>query len=611
MDIKIDVKNSLDKFLVEVVIPDKYGFIDNVFMKVLDGDSSKFFLIPFFSYENGFVTFKREISLDTKALYHYSIEAEFNGVRYCIGKNGISRNEIKMDDCFKISSHFEVPEWFYGKIMYHVFVDRFCKGRSEKLSPMKGRIIHDNWNEDVIVGPSDDGIWNNDFFGGDLQGVIKKLDYLKSLGVSIIYLSPICLSQSNHRYDTADYENVDPYAGCNEDLKDLCDKAHRKGMRVILDAVFNHTGNDSRYFNNYGNFEEIGAWQNPNSYFGSFYQKSFKDGKVNFNYWWGFKNLPECDGNSYNWKNYICGNGGVIDKWFALGIDGLRLDVADELSDEFIENIRVAVKRNREDGFIIGEVWKDPTKMGRGYLTSGKGMDTVMNYPLMDALIRYFKYKDVDKLAYIIRNILRDYPDQTIYTLMNSTSTHDISRIINILGCNDVFSNNGEWVWSLKNEDYIFCRDFKISKEEYLRGRDILGAYAFTLAFMPGILAIFYGDEIGMNGLGNLMNRKPYSWNYQDKKILRLFRQIGMIRKREEFLATADLNLLDVNDKTLTFERVTDEELAFIAVNRTEEERKIEIPKNYESYDKVYTLKKSYPSKLDRYGAVAIIKSKH
>ena len=279
-------------------------------------------------------------------------------------------------------------------------------------------------------------------------------------------------------------------------------------MKVVLDAVFNHTGSDSKYFNKFGNFDEVGAYQSNDSKYSSFFRKHYHNGKEYFDYWWGFDNLPECNGNSFEWREYILGEGGVIDLWFSLGIDGLRLDVADELTDDFIEGIRTAVKRNKEDGFILGEVWKNPMRMGRGYIESGRGMDSVMNYPLVDALLRYFKYGDVHKLSYIINDMLNEYPEETIYALMNFTSTHDISRALNMLGCESEFSPYKEWYWDPVDNSHEHCKDYKMSKEDLIRAKEIYKAYISALAFLPGNLSIFYGDEAGIEGLGNLANRK-------------------------------------------------------------------------------------------------------
>ena len=283
--------------------------------------------------EKNKIIFETNFYLDTRAIYHYYFKYKVNNEIKYIKKVNSKDNYINQDEMYKMSVNFSTPDWAKGKIMYHIFIDRFNRGSNKPLKPMPRRTIYKSWEDDMVLGPNEDGIWNADFYGGDLKGIEEKLDYIKSLGVDIIYLSPVVHSQSNHRYDAADYENVDPYAGCNEDLKNLCDKAHEKGMKVILDAVFNHTGNDSKYFNEYGTFDTLGAYQSMYSTYAPFYRKHYHDGKLYYDYWWGMPNLPVCNGYSNEWKNYILGDVGIIDKWFNLGIDGLRLDVADELTD--------------------------------------------------------------------------------------------------------------------------------------------------------------------------------------------------------------------------------------------------------------------------------------
>ena len=420
-------------------------------------------------------------------------------------------------------------------------------------------------------------------------------------------MSPVALSQSNHRYDTADYEIVDPYAGTNEDLKELCDKAHKRGMKVILDAVFNHTGNDSKYFNEYNTYPELGAFQSENSKYYSFYKKHKHNNKTYFDYWWGMTNLPVCDGNSRKWQNYIYGKGGVIDLWFSLGIDGLRLDVADELSDDFIKGIRQAVKRNKEDGFILGEVWKNPMKMNRGYIDSGKCMDSVMNYQLVNALIRYYKYGDCDILRNIINELIVEYPEDTLYSLMNFTSTHDITRAINIFGTNK-FQRYGEWAWNLNNNDRNWEKNYKMSKQEYELGKKIYGAYIYTLAFLPGNLSIFYGDEIGMQGMGNLANRRPFKWNNIDKDILYLFKEVGKIRKQEKYLEKANLELVDANYYYLAFKRISLISELLVLMNRTNDKINIALPNDYNNGKVLYRLKDSNKNNLDAYGGLVLKK---
>ena len=315
--------------------------------------------------------------------------------------------------------------------------------------------------------------------------------------------------------------------------------------------------------------------------------------------------FPVCDGLSKEWQEYILGENGVIDKWFKLGIDGLRLDVADELTDEYIEKIREAVKRNKEDGFILGEVWKNPMRMGRGYIESGKGMDSVMNYPLIDALIRYFKYADVDKLRRVITEIQSEYPDETINVLMNFTSTHDISRPLDIFGL-DNFSPYSEWAWNPNRNDIEFLKKVKLNSEEYEHGKEIYKAFVFILNFMPGILSIFYGDEAGVEGLGNLANRKTYPWGKEDKDLVEYFRELGRIRNEELFLEDAKLNIIDINYEYIMFERIKNNEKMLIIVNRTGDVKTFNIPKEYENSAKVYTLNKSSKGILNPYGAISI-----
>jgi glycosidase len=400
---------------------------------------------------------------------------------------------------------------------------------------------------------------------------------------------------------------IDPYAGSLEDLRRLCDEAHKMGMKVILDAVFNHTGNDSKYFNEFNSFPELGAYQSRDSKYFPFYRKFIANNHVYFDYWWGMKNLPVCDGNSKIWQDYIYGEGGIIDKWFSQGIDGLRLDVADELTDEFIEGIRRAVKRNKEDGFILGEVWKNPMRMNRGYIESGKGMDSVMNYPLINALIRYFKYGDINLLRGVIYELINEYPNDTLYSLMNFTSTHDITRAINIFSCNE-FQYSGEWSWNLNGDDREYQRAFRLSKKDYELGKKIYAIYLYALAFLPGNLSIFYGDEIGMEGLGNLANRRPFSWDKQDAELLELVRFIGQIRNKEPYLEQADLKLVDVNERLLYFKRIRDEIESLTIINRTGDRQKLILPSDFEKEDAIYRLNNSTKKELNAYGGITLKK---
>jgi len=599
-------------YKIDVTIPMSFGWIDDVYYCVQNDVFNNCFKINHNYNDQENVHFQSEVFLKTSAIYRTYFTFTANGKRLYLFKDGKILDYPDNNSLDKISVNFDTPEWAKGAMMYHIFVDRFNRGSKEKLKPIGKRNVHKSFNEPFKDGPDKNGNWNVDFYGGDLLGIVDKLDYIASLGTDIIYLSPIVESQSNHRYDTADYENVDPYVGTNEDLKLLCDEAHKRGMKIVLDAVFNHTGDDSKYFNRYFTYDSQGAKQDPNGYYGTFYKKTIKDNELQFWYWWGFENLPVCDGTSKTWQDYIYGENGIIDKWFNLGIDGLRLDVADELSDKFIEGIRKAVKRNKEDGLIIGEVWKNAMRMNRTYISSGKGMDSHMDYPLVDALIRYFKYTDTDKLRYIIQDMLNEYPKGSIETMMNFTSTHDISRPIDIFGSKE-FDYYKEWAWDIlhernKEEDYKYFNDFKMTKEEIKKGKELFKTYLFCLNFMPGILSIFYGDEAGVLGLGNILNRQPYPWGKEDRDLVGFVKMLGSIRKEEKFLKKADMEIVAITPDYFMFERTSNEGDALITVNRTEDKKKIIIPSKYETPNTMYTLNNSHKKILTPYGGNAIIK---
>lgn len=683
-------KNSIDnEFLVHLEIPMSVGWIDSSFL-VIDGNT-----IPLTYVDNNETSaiFEGVISLKQRAVYQYYFEYYADGKRHIINNHN-TKDTINYDEKNKLSVMFDAPEWAKGAMMYHIFVDRFYHA-GEDLEPMPRRVVHKDWDEDVVLGVNPDvekkypgeEIWNVDFFGGNLKGIEEKLDYLESLGITLLYLSPIMKSQSNHRYDTADYESVDPYAGCNEDLKNLCEAAHKRGMKVIIDAVFNHVGDESKYFDRYGEYvgpnpKENGIYQSGVSKYYDFFNYN-EHGKNTF--WWNFPTLPELNSDSNFWREYICGEGGVIDKWFALGIDGLRLDVADNLSDPALEEIHKAVIRNKEDGFILGEVWDNPMRNGRSYISSGKSMHSVMNYPLVDGLVRYFKYKDPRKLEYTIRDTFAEYPKCTIDTLMNFTSTHDISRAITLLGKRK-FDGKGEFskledyfkhkiyesLWELGfNQDaivslltgkseinyYTYCslinklqekgiygdalehfknsfsytpfdpdqgwakdlpddvkkdleftKNYKLTPEEYIEAKKVYEAYLFFLAAYPGIFSIFYGDEVGMQGLNNLANRRSFPWNNIDKELLSYVQTLGQFRKKYPFLRKADFRLLELTPEVVTFERMDDKNKMFIAVNNTDSDKEIYLPSEYRDGEKVLTLKRVKNNCLSSYGGVIIKK---
>lgn len=607
------------KYKVSISIPFELGWIERVKLNITTREQKNVYPMKHVKNENDMAYFETTIELPRYAVYHYYFSFEANSrFQYYKKENTSGDNSVTDEECWKLSVNFDVPEWAKGAIMYQIFVDRYKRTRGLEKPKMKGRDIHNNWTEPPVVGPNKDGKWCVDFYCGDVKGITDTMKYLKKLGVDIIYLCPISESQSNHRYDTADYKSVDPYAGTTDMMKEMCEKAHKYGIKVILDVVFNHTGNDSIYYNEYGHYDSIGAYQvakDPRykgmvSPYSDFYDTDCHFGKHEFKFWWNQPNMPKCNGKSEHWRNFICGKEGAIDFYFSLGIDGLRLDVADELLDEFVEDTHTAAVRNKLYAFLMAEMWEN-NPMDRGFLKNAKGIHSLMNYRLTDAIMRYYKYCDVNKLREALRFISTEYPEGTILTLMNFTSTHDISRAIEIFGCN-IFNEYALWAWDLikGNGDCEWIKQHKMTSYEYHCGKRVLKSYCFALTFLQGIFSIFYGDEVGVQGVGNLANRAPYPWGHRDKDLLKYFRGLGKIRKENQFLRTAEQKIVKIDHEHFVFERYNKNESIMVIVSRTHHITKVDLPEEYRDGEVVARLRSCTKQELSPFGAIAIRKTK-
>ena len=253
---------------------------------------------------------------------------------------------------------FTTPEWLKGGMFYQIFPDRFYFSGQKKKNIPDGRKLRDDIFGEPEWRPTEDGkVLNNDYFQGDLKGIEEKLDYIASLGTTCIYLNPIFEAQSNHRYDTADYSKIDPLLGTEKDLKSLCKKAKERGISVILDGVFSHTGDDSIYFNKYGRYDSVGAYQSKESPYYKWFK--FINHPDDYHSWWGISILPEVIEESHEFIEFIAGEKGIARKWLKCGVRGWRLDVADELPDIFLDEFRKAVKAENKEALVLGEVWED------------------------------------------------------------------------------------------------------------------------------------------------------------------------------------------------------------------------------------------------------------
>lgn len=494
-----------------------------------------------------------ELPFNEPGLYFYCFESA--GQYIVLSHGGEGTYSTLPEPCFQLTVYdsFETPDRFKGGVMYQIFPDSFNKSGKPKTGVPADRAFAP-LDEIPEYLPDQNGRYSNRYYGGDLAGITEKLPYLSSLGVTILYLNPIFEAHSNHRYNTADYMKIDPLLGSLADFKRLCSEAAKRGISVILDGVFSHTGDDSVYFDRYGRYGGNGAFHNKSSRFYKWYK--FSGGK--YDAWWDIPTLPEVNELDPGFTEFICGKGGVIDYWLSNGASGFRLDVADELPDAFIADIRTSVKRH--DGcLLIGEVWEDASNKisygeRRTYL-HGHELDSVMNYPFKKAIIDFLKTADAAAFAESIMTVVENYPKPTLDVLMNLLSTHDTPRIINALAANEP---------ALKADK----RNYLMPRNEFLRGVELL-KQAFLLAFtLPGFPSIYYGDEIAMQGFGDPFCRAYYRWGDPPADLSGLISELSALRRSSEAFKDGSCTFLRAEKGAVVFVREKGAHTALIALNR-------------------------------------------
>lgn len=427
------------------------------------------------------------------------------------------------------------PAWFGRGITYQIFPDRFCRTRVPDPAGMVGdRVVHQDWDDTPVWRPDTQGIIrNNDFFGGSLAGITSRLDYLQSMGVGTLYLCPIFESDSNHRYDTADYRRIDPMLGTEEDFRTLCREAGCRGIRVMLDGVFNHTGSNSRYFNTQGFYPELGAAQSRESQYYNWY--SFHPWPEDYDAWWGIKTLPAVQESADSYRRFIIRDGdSVVRHWLRQGASGWRLDVADELPDDVLRDLRTAAKQADPDSVLLGEVWEDAvTKVSYGarrQYALGDALDSVMNYPLRDALILFLTGRSTARaLADLLLSQRLNYPQPLYYALMNLTASHDVARTRSALALDfDPRSRTRAQLAALDVTDAMAARGAQLQL--------LAAAMQFWL---PGIPSIYYGDEAGMQGLCDPFNRAPLQMC--DTQMLQWYAKLSALRHAHPALQRGEI----------------------------------------------------------------------
>ena len=540
-----------------------------------DGESAKDIPFSFFCSRLGSDEYRLTLSLDEElcggedALLFYEIlflrgaETLFtdsvNNVDFTLGEH--SANKFRL---LAYRADFTVPEWFSGGTMYHVFVDRFRRG-ARGYAPRADARFNPDWKNGIPDYPEHSGeaFENNTFFGGDLDSVTEKLDDLASLGVTVIYLSPIFRSHSNHKYDTGDYEKVDEMFGGDAAFLRLLEKAKEKGIRLILDGVFNHTGDDSRYFNRYGRYDSLGAYQSKDSPYYDWY--CFERYPEVYEAWWGIPILPRLNHENKTCREYFVGEGGIIDRYLALGIGGWRLDVADELSDEFLDGIRSTAKRRSKDAIVIGEVWEnaaDKVAYGkRRRYFRGKQLDSVMNYPLRNAILSFVLEGDATCFYNVVTELYSSYPPFVCDVLMNLLGTHDTARILSVLG--------GAPLEEMKNRELAHFRLCEEQRKVAIKRLKVASTLQFTLFGVP---SVYYGDEAGLEGGRDPFCRRPYPWGREERELVAHYQFLGKLRKEHRVFKHGDLRFLERREHFVAYVREDENERLWILANSGDRE---------------------------------------
>ena len=507
-----------------------------------------------------------DFRLSEPGLYFYYFRITGHTGTFRLFKQG---NDTNMEDGGKwqvscIPEDFTTPDWAKGACYYQIFPDRFyAAGKPDLTGKLTPYTLHENWSEEVAWQPDDRGrVLNNDFFGGNFQGITEKMEYLAALGITVLYLNPISKSFSSHRYDTGDYKTPDPMLGTLEDFREMCRRAHDCRMRVILDGVYSHTGDNSLYFDKYGTFGGAGAYTCLDSIYRSWF--AFQEYPRKYLSWWGFDTLPTLNKEDPGVQNYIIHHeDSVVAHWLRQGADGFRLDVADELPDSFIRALKERIRSLRPDSLLMGEVWEDASNKiaydkRRRYFVDGE-LDSVMNYPYRTAVLRFVRGED-DGAGFsdTVMTVAENYPKQVLDCCLNLLGSHDTPRILTALV--DDFDGSREEL-----------AQRRLSAEELELAKKRLMVASFLQYMLPGCPCIYYGDEAGMEGGKDPFNRRTYPWGQEDVALQTHYRSLGQLRKALPALRTGDVSFFCAGGGRIGFARTMQDTACKIYVNLSDE----------------------------------------
>jgi len=539
-----------------------------VVLNDLNGETEEYELTQIWK-ERGYVRFEGSVAFESTGLFWYHFEVVAGGAIQTIEKTksgaNFTEHEPRSWQLSIYSYDYTTPEWIKGGAFYHIFVDRFRKFGERPIKD--GAVLRNDWGGIPCYKSDENGeIKNNDFFGGNLDGVIEKLPYLHELGITCIYLSPIFEAASNHKYDTADYAKIDPSFGDDATFIKLCAEAEKLGIRVICDGVFNHTGSDSVYFNRLKNYGVGGAYQTKSSPYYEWY--SFSDWPDIYDAWWGVKTLPSVRKDCASFRNFITGEYGILHKWMSLGAFGWRLDVADELSENFLRELRKTVKRVNPESLIVGEVWEDASNKiaygNRRHYFEGGELDSVMNYPFKDAIINYVKLGHAEDIREAVESICENYPKPSLDCLMNILGTHDTERILTVLGGKSYASRDEK-------------ATAQLSEEERRHAKLLLFAASLLQFTLPGVPSVYYGDEAGLEGFEDPFNRRCYPWGMQDTELIQWYTALISARKSCAVFAGGDYRTLRAENGVFVFVRSLNCVKVMVLVNMGSEDVSVEL----------------------------------
>lgn len=561
--------NTKLEFFVEC--PRQFGVSAVVLRINKDGEASRDFSFEFYTMESDVDKYKTVLYLDETlcnahdGLFYYEI-------LFLRGYDTLFTNSINNVDFelkeessnkFRLLVHrpeYKTPEWFHGGTMYQIFTDRFFCGKGD-VGVRNDIVFNADWENGVKQYAEYPGapVANNEFFGGNLWGIAEKLEYIKSLGITTIYLNPIFEAYSNHKYDTGDFMKVDAMFGGDAALETLINRCKELDIKIILDGVFNHTGSDSLYFNRYGKYNSLGAYQSRMSEYSDWYL--FKDFPNSYECWWNIEILPKLNLNCLACRDFLCNRGGVAEKYMKMGIGGWRLDVADELSDDFLDILRDTVKDSSNgEGIIIGEVWENAAdkiayERRRRYFR-GKQLDSVMNYPLRNGIIDFVTSGNDELLYNVLVEIYSSYPETVCHALMNPLGTHDTERILSVLGDTEIFE--------LTNEELSTHKMSPMQREIAVLRLKIASILQYTVFGVP---SLYYGDEVGTEGGHDPFCRQPYPWKHENFDLLKHYQKLGKMRREHTAFKNGTFKIVSHKKGFISYERCDENETILVMAN--------------------------------------------